>query len=126
MKNNHTPAPAPCVQDAPHRLKLLVTVVNRSKAEFYSDFLQSFEVNFQTILTAEGTADNETVRLLGLNDTSRCVIFSVIREDKATAAMEALGRKFRTIRNGKGIAYTIPLSGTIGVAVYRFLANARS
>ena len=59
MKNNHTPAPTPGVQDAPHRLKLLVTVVNRSKAEFYSDFLQSFEVNFQTILAAEGTADNE-------------------------------------------------------------------
>lgn len=125
MKNNHTPAPVPGVQDAPHRLKLLVTVVNRSKAEFYCDFLQSFEVNFQTILASEGTADNDTVRLLGLNDTSRCVIFSVIREDRATAALDALGRKFRTIRNGKGIAYTIPLSGTIGVAVYRFLANAR-
>jgi hypothetical protein len=124
MKNSNTPASAPSVQEAPLRLKLLVTVVNRNKAEFYCDFLQSFEVNFQTVLTAEGTADNDTVRLLGLNDTSRCVIFSVIREDRATAIMEALGDKFRTIKNGKGIAYTIPMSGTIGVAVYRFLANA--
>ena len=39
------------------------------------------------------------------------------------AALEGLSRKFRTIKNGKGIAYTIPMTGTIGVAIYRFLSN---
>ena len=61
---------APAVaSEAPVRLKLLVTVVNRSKTEFYADYLQSnFHINFQTILAAEGTADSDTLRLLGLTD----------------------------------------------------------
>ena len=108
---------------APRKLKLLVTVINREKAEFYMDFLQSFEVNFQTSMAARGTASKETLRLLGLGESDKTVIFSVIREDMADKALSALEQKFKTIKNGKGIAYTIPLTGTIGVAIYRFLSN---
>ena len=66
---------------APRKLKLLVTVVNREKAEFYTDFIQSFEVNFQTSVNGRGTASKETLRLLGIGETDKTVIFSVIRED---------------------------------------------
>ena len=108
---------------APRKLKLLVTVVNREKAEFYVDFIQSFEVNFQTSLAAHGTASQETLRLLGLGESSKTVILSVIREDMCDTALAALDQKFKTIKNGKGIAYTIPMTGTIGVAIYQFLSN---
>ena len=108
---------------APRKLKLLVTVVNREKAEFYADFIQSFEVNLQTSMNARGTANRETLRLLGLADSDKTVIFSVIREDMCEKALSALEQKFKTIKNGKGIAYTIPMTGTIGVAIYRFLSN---
>ena len=36
--------------DAFKKLKLLVTVVNRSKTEFFMDLLTAFEVNFQVSL----------------------------------------------------------------------------
>lgn len=108
---------------APRKLKLLVTVVNRDKSEFYMDFIQSFEVNFQTAMAAHGTASQETLRLLGLGASDKTVIFSIIREDMCDKALAALEQKFKTIKNGKGIAYTIPMTGTIGVAIYRFLSN---
>ena len=108
---------------APRKLKFLVTVVNREKAEFYMDFIQSFEVNFQTSMAARGTASQETLRLLGLGESDKTVIFSVIREDMCDKALSALEQKFKTIKNGKGIAYTVPMTGTIGVAIYRFLSN---
>ena len=108
---------------APRKLKLLVTVVNREKAEFYMDVIQSFEVNLQTSLAAHGTASQETLRLLGLGESNKTVIFSIIREDMCDKALSALEQKFKTIKNGKGIAYTIPMTGTIGVAIYRFLSN---
>ena len=108
---------------APVKLQLLFTVVSRKKAEFYADFLQSFDVNMQLTLAAKGTASSETLSLLGLTETEKSVIISVIREDTAKAALEALDEKFRTIKNGKGIAYTVPMTGTIGVAIYQFLAN---
>ena len=120
MKANPTTYDTPI---APRKLKLLVTVVNREKAEFYVDFIQSFEVNFQTSLAAHGTASQETLRLLGLGESSKTVILSVIREDMCDKALAALDQKFKTIKNGKGIAYTIPMTGTIGVAIYQFLSN---
>lgn len=111
---------------APQKLKLLLTVVNREKAEFYTDFLQTFEVNMQLTLAASGTASTETLSLLGLSDTEKSVIISVIKEEKAPLALAALEEKFRTIKRGKGIAYTIPMTGTIGVAIYQFLANMQA
>jgi len=37
--------------------------------------------------------------------------------------MKCLEDKFHTIRNGKGIAFTVPLSSVIGVNNYQFLSN---
>jgi hypothetical protein len=36
-----------------------------------------------------------------------------------------LEEKFTTIKDGKGIAFTVPMSSVIGVAIYRFLSNHR-
>lgn len=108
---------------APRRLKLLVTIVNREKAELYADLLQSCEIHMQTAVLARGTAGTETLNMLGLDDTEKAVIFSVVREDRAADALSLLEDRFDKIKNGKGIAFTVPLTGTIGVAVYRFLSN---
>ncbi len=107
------------------KLKLLVTVVNRDKAEFFMDFLQSFDVNFQTTVLAQGTAKSDTLYMLGLEDSDKAVIFSVIREDRAADALLAVDDKFHKLKNAKGIAFTIPMSSVIGVAIYRFLSDNR-
>lgn len=107
------------------KLKLLITVVNRNKTEIFLDFLQGFEINFQTTVLGEGTAHSDTLRLLGLADAHKSVIFSVVREDKAQEALHGLEDKFHSVRGGKGIAFTVPLTSVIGVAIYTFLSNHR-
>ena len=107
------------------KLKLLVTIVNRNKAEFYMDFLTGFDVTLQTAVAGQGTATSDTLYLLGLADSDKSVIFSILREDRAEEAMQGLDEKFHTLRGGKGIAFTVPLTGVIGVAIYRFLSNNR-
>ena len=113
----------PSPMSAPQKCKLLFTVVNREKAEFYTDLLQTFEVNMQMVLAASGTASTETLRYLGLSDSEKSVILSVIREDRVKEALAALEERFKTVKNGKGIAYTVPMTSTIGVAIYQFLSN---
>lgn len=106
---------------APNRPVLLVTVVNRNKAEFFVDLLQSFEANVQLDVSAFGTAPQKY--MLVSADSEKQVIFSIIRQENARKALDALQDKFNSLRGGKGIAYTVPISGTIGVAVYQFLTN---
>ena len=105
------------------KLELLITIVNRKKSEFYLDLLQGFEVNMQLACRARGTARAQTLALLGLEDSPKTAIFSFIREDKIPDALAALENKFQTIKDGGGVAYTVPLTSVIGVAIYGFLSN---
>lgn len=111
---------------APKKLMLLFTIVNRNKAEFYVDVLQKFEINMQLVLAANGTADTTIQGLLGLTNSEKSVIISVVRRDKSRAALAELEEKFKTVKGGKGIAYTVPMTSTIGVAIYQFLSNTTS
>lgn len=111
-------------RSAPMKLKLVFTIVERGKLEFYADMLQNFEVNAQFFIAAKGTHIGNKVDVIGLADEDKGVIVSVIRSDRAKAAMEMLDEKFTTVKNGKGIAFTVPMSSTIGVAMYQFLCNA--
>lgn len=106
------------------KLKLLVTVVERQKGEFYLDVISQFDVNCQMAMGGLGTATSELVELLGL-EPHKAVILSVVREDRVDEIMNTLEDKFATIRNGKGIAFAVPLSSVIGVNMYRFLSDRR-
>ena len=106
------------------KLKLLFTIVDRPKGEFYLDVLSQFDVNCQMVVGGLGTANTELVELLGL-EPHKAVILSVLREDMVDAAMNCLEEKFATIRNGKGISFAVPLSSVIGVNLYQFLSDNR-
>lgn len=111
-------------ESAIKKLKLLITVVDRSKGEFYLDVLSQFEVNCQMLVPGKGTAASDLVEMLGLN-INKGVILSVVREDMVDSVMTCLEEKFSTIRKGKGIAFAVPLSSIIGVNMYQFLSNNR-
>ena len=66
------------------------------------------------------------MRYLGLDDSHKTVVVSIVLQEKKEAILNALGEKFRTIKNGKGIAFTVPMSSIIGVAIYGFLSNNKS
>ena len=106
------------------KLKLLFTVVDWQKGEFYADVLSQFDVNFQMLLSGQGTATSELVSLLGLNP-HKAVILSVIREDMTESIINCLEDKFATVKNGAGIAFAVPFSSVIGVNLYRFLSDNR-
>ena len=108
------------------KLKMLVTVVDRSKTIFYQDLLEQFEVNVQMVLYGRGTANSEMLNLLGISEQDKSVIISFIKEEKIKDALDMLSEKFNTVKNGKGIAYTIPLDSIIGVAMYQLLANDKT
>ena len=105
-------------------LMLTVTIVNRKKAEFYADLIQSLGANMQMVVMGEGTADEKMYKL-GLADSDKAVIMSVMTEAKENEALRVIEEKFRTIRNGKGVAVTIPFTSVIGASVFNFLADNR-
>ncbi len=117
-KRNNKPHPSNI-----KKLKILITIVDRSKSLFYLDLLEQFEVNMQMVILGKGTATSEMLGYLGLAEPEKAVLISCIREDKIKDIMATLQEKFQKIKNGKGIAYTISMSSIIGVLTYQFLSN---
>ena len=111
-------------ESAIKKLKLLFTIVDRPKGEFYLDVISQFDVNCQLVLPGLGTAASELLELLGL-EPHKAVILSVLREDMVELAMNTLEDKFCSIRGGKGISFAVPLSSVIGVNLYQFLSDNR-
>ena len=108
------------------KLKVLITIVNKSKATYYVDLLEEYEINMQMVVSGRGTANDEMLNLLGLVESDKVVIISVIKEEKIKDVLETLKEKFNKVKNGKGIAYTIPMESVIGVSIYQFLSNNKT
>lgn len=106
------------------KLKLLFTVVDRPKGEFYMDVISQFDVNYQMAVGGLGTVRSDLVEMLGL-EPHKAVIVSVVREDMVDTIISCLEDKFATIKKGKGIAFAVPLSSVIGVNAYQFLSDNR-
>ena len=111
---------------APEKLKLLITIVDQERGIYYNTLIRTFSVNYQIVVPAKGTAGSELLDMLGLSASEKTVIFSVVRQDRLKPLMETLEEKFRTVRGGKGIAVTVPMTSIIGTLAYGFLANERS
>ena len=79
------------------KLKMLITVVDRSKSLFYMDLLEQFEVNMQTVIYGKGTAGTEMLSLLGLRESDKAIIISFVREDMIQDIKETLSEKFEKI-----------------------------
>ena len=103
------------------KLKILVTIVERSKADFYLSALEGFDVNLQTLIYAKGTATKDIASLIGLQDDNKAAIFSVVKEEKIKEILATYEDKYFKTKRGKGVAFTLPISSVIGVMVYKFL-----
>lgn len=105
------------------RLSLLITIAKKSKADFFIDLLQEFNVNMQMVLIGNGTTKSA---LFSDEVGARAIILSVITDDKLQKALKMLDEKFHELRDGKGVAWNVPLDSVMGVTFFNFLSNNKS
>ena len=108
---------------SPMKLTLLVTIIPRDKETFYIDYLQTLGANLQLSAQGHGTATKEALEYIGLDNNDKCVLFSIIKEERVERIVSGLEDKFAALRNGKGIAAAIPLSSVIGKLSFGFLSS---
>ncbi len=108
---------------APKKIKILFTICERNKIDFYINALEGYGVNLQTVLYGKGTAPTEIAQLLGMVDAGKGVILSIVNEDIIPKILADYEDKYFKLRDGKGIAFTIPITSVVGVFCYNFLAN---
>ena len=117
---------SPIVKNAaPVNLELLVIIVKANRASYFANLVQASEANLQLITQASGTSEKAIMDYLGLKQSNRAAILSVVREDKIKDLLEILREKFENIKDGGGVAVTVPLSSMVGLLAYGFLSNEK-
>jgi hypothetical protein len=95
----------------PCDIRLLVIIVDREQDEKVADILRSERVRFHFIALAEGTAGSEIMTLLGLDTIDKSFICCMEPTCRMPELLEVVSSKLHLTTPGKGIAFTMPISG---------------
>lgn len=107
----------------PVHLKLLITIVDRDKGQIAVDLLLKEKVLFHRIVLGRGTAQTEILDILGLGETPKDIIFSVLPAQRTPRAMHRLKKTLEFDNPGHGIAFTIPITSVAGQRTLRQLGG---
>ena len=107
-------------------LFLMTTIVDRKVAKKYSELYKENEQHVMVVTLGSGTAANEILDYLGLENTEKAVIFSVQEESAWQKIKRQLQQKLKIDAPGGGIAFTIPLSSIGGKKTLQFLLEGQN
>ena len=106
-------------------LFLMTTIVDRKVAKKYSELYKENEQHVMFVTLGSGTAANEILDYLGLENTEKAVIFSMQEESAWEKIKKQLQQKLKIDAPGGGIAFTIPLSSIGGKKTLQFLLEGQ-
>ena len=99
-----------------HIFKLLVTIVDRGRGERIVSICREQGVLFQMVCLGHGTASSEVLDCLGLGQTEKSVVLSLVPESVIPSLLQDFADKMQIRGPGNGIAFSVPLS-SLGAAL---------
>lgn len=94
-----------------NRIKLLVSIVNPKDDERLKEILDSFSVSLGFSFTGTGTARSTVLDYLGIGESEKAVVVSLIPESDEEAILREIRDKMSLYLVGRGISFTLPLTG---------------
>lgn len=101
----------PAVKKLPNRSKLLVSIVNPSDEHKLKEILDDSSVALAFTFTGTGTARSAVLDYLGIGETEKSIVISLIPESDEERVMQQIRAKMSLYMVGRGISFTVPLSG---------------
>ncbi len=115
--------PAFETRDDLKKLYLYTIIVPRGQGEYILRVLKANRTSVQFLQYGEGTASNAIRGILGIEDTKKDIIYSIVREDAIPDIKKEIDVYFVASKKNRGIAYTIALTSIVGVKMYKFLTQ---
>ena len=101
--------------EMPLRAKLLLSVVNRNDEARLKEILDACSVALSYTFAGTGTARSAMLDYLGIGQTEKSVLISLIPESDEALILREVRNKMSLYLVGRGITFTIPLSGVSGI-----------
>jgi hypothetical protein len=104
---------------------LLVSIVDRSKEDLVVQVCTGLGVHFHLMVLGTGTASSEVLDCLGLGETDKSVVMSLVTEKHVPTLRTALVNQLQMRSPGKGILFTVPLKALTGQLARQLSAQER-
>ena len=104
------------------RIKLVVTIADRGKGSRIREVCDKVHNAFHLNFMGQGTAPTRVLEYLGLSNSEKDIIFSVVPEELAADVLESLKHELELNEKGGGIAFTIPISSVGGPVTLRMIS----
>lgn len=92
----------------------MVTIMDRGKGERVVDFYRSRGLPYHFITLGFGTANSQILDYFGLSETEKDIVLTLVQGDHSRRLLEDTTNDFRMTGPGRGILFTLPLSGVSG------------
>ncbi|MDR0468644.1 MAG: P-II family nitrogen regulator [Peptococcaceae bacterium] len=101
-------------------IELIVAIVDRGKGKRVTDIFIKHHAHRHFICLGIGTASSEIMDYLGLGETEKDIVLTLAPKVGVPDLFEAVNTEMQLKKPGKGIMFTVPLSG-IGVDAFHSL-----
>lgn len=102
---------------------LMMTITERKRADVFINFYETHQVDVHTVTLGRGTASSEMLDFLGLENSEKTVILSIVTATVWKKIKKGLERQLQIDIPGTGIAFIIPLSSIGGKRELLFLTE---
>ena len=97
-------------------VRCMVTIVDRGKGDRVVDLCRARHVAVQLVMLGHGTASAEVMDYLGLDEPEKDIVLSLVPGALVAPLLADLTLALGFSRPGKGIAFTVPLTGISAAA----------
>ena len=105
------------------RVKLLVSIINKADEEKVTETINRYSTAMHFSGIGHGTARSHHRSYFGIDDVEKRVTFSLIPEHHERLILNAVGRELKLYLLGRGIAFTMPLSGISNIVEEPIIAT---
>ena len=95
----------------PLRAKLMVSIVNSDTTWQLKEIIDDCSCSLSYTFAGTGTAHSAVLDYLGIGATEKAVVLSLIPESDELVIMRTIREKFSLYLAGRGISFTVPLTG---------------
>lgn len=96
------------------RIKLMVTILDRGRGARAVELFAGAGLRQHYATPGRGTANSDILDYLGLGETEKDVLLTLLPEHAVPPLLAAAGKELELATPGKGILFTMPLSAVSG------------
>ncbi|MCL1805843.1 MAG: hypothetical protein FWG28_07600 [Clostridiales bacterium] len=107
-------------------IDLIIAIVDRGRGKRVVDILVKHHVHKHYICLGMGTAGSEIIDYLGLGDPEKDIVFSLAPKAGIPMLFKAVNTEMQLKKPGKGVIFTIPLSGLSAAAFHDLVQDSQA